>query len=163
MDVLHDAGVDLAAYAENEIRLIKRILMRVFLKFNITCRLLYGPEPDDWGIEIGAPGEAYAEYFWRGIEAAPIGEELAVKVLDLVHRVKHPGVEQCDIPGSWQCERDEPIWNVKGWLAYMMDRDMAQMEMDLEVLDDEEFYEEWNLDSVMKEWPCIERKDWSHR
>jgi hypothetical protein len=163
VDTLHDAGVDLAAYAQQEVWTINKILMRLLSEREITCRLLHGPKPDDWRIEAGPPGEAHPAYFWRSVEATPISEELATKVLDLIRRLKNSNTVQCDIPGSWQPERDEPTWDAKGWLACTEDSDMAQMEMDLEQLDDESFYEEWDLGSVIKEWPYTQRQGWRDR
>lgn len=157
---LHDAGVDLAAYAEHEVWLINKILMRASSTRNARCRLFHGPVPNDWRIEKGPPGEAYPACFWRNIEAAPIDEDLATKVLDLMYRVGHVDNVQRNVPGSWQIGQNELTWDVHGWLAYKKDSDMVQMELDLEQLDDEEFYEQWDLGSVIEEWPFIDWGDW---
>lgn len=156
VNTLHKSGIDLVAYATHEESLIEAILMRSTSKWAGAFRFSCGPDPDDWRIETGPPGEAYVAYFWRSIETAPVGEELAAKVLDLIHRRDYPDIVQCDVPGGWQTRRDNlehPTWNVYGWLAYMVDIDVAPVEMDLEQLEDEEFYEEWDLSFVIKDWP----------
>jgi hypothetical protein len=153
VNTLYNAGVDLAAYAEHEVWTISKILARGIPRHYVFCRLLYGPEPDDWRVETGLPGEVYPAFFWRSVESAPIGEDLAAKVIDLVHRVENLDNVQRNVPGSWQMGQDEPTWDVHGWLQCKEDSDMAQMETDLEQLDDEEFYEEWHLGSMIEEWP----------
>jgi len=160
VDTLHGAGVDLAAYAENEAWIINKILMRVSAEKGFTCRLLYGPEPDDWRIETSPPGEAHPVYFWRRIEATPIEEELALKVLDLMRRVEHPEDVYCDVPGRWEIDQDdleESDWIIRGSLAFMEDSKLAQVEADLERLDAEEFYEAWDLSSVIRYWTYDEK------
>lgn len=155
VDTLYDAGVDLAAYAENEVWKINQILLIANSKYNFTCRLLHGPEPDDWKIETGPPGKAYPAYFWRSVEAAPIGEELAVKVLDLMHEVNHPETVRCNVPGGWELDCDDcdgSDWIIKGWLAFLEDSQLEQMEADLERLDAKEFYEVWDVSSVIDYW-----------
>ena len=157
---LHGAGVDLAAYAAREIQIINRILMRARIQHQITFKFSHGPEPSDWKLELGPPGEAYPAIFWRGIEAVPIEEDLAVRVLALVFRVEHPFDEHCEAPGAWQTHRhvlEESSWNAVGWLACMDDNGLAEVEAGLEQLGDEEFYEVWNLSSVVEEWPYIEK------
>ena len=159
---LHGAGVDLAVYAAQEIRIINRILTCARVQHQITFRFSHGPEPGDWKVELGPPGEAHPANFWRGIETAPIEEDLAARVLALVLRVEHPFDEHCEAPGAWQTHRhavEEPSWNAMGWLASMDDDGLAEVEADLEQLGDEEFYEVWDLSSVVEEWPYIE-KDW---
>ncbi|GAB7332732.1 hypothetical protein MBLNU13_g04475t2 [Cladosporium sp. NU13] len=155
---LHDAGVDLAAYAEYEAWAVNRTLKRLQWTYNITCRLLHGSEPGDWRIEMGPPGEPYPANFWRGIEAAPIEEDLAAKVLNLKIQVEDPYAVHCEAPGGWQVHRhalEQPSWNAVGWLAYMDDDGLAKIETDLERLGAEEFYEVWDLSSVVEKWPCI--------
>ena len=107
---------------------------------------------------MGPPGEAHPANFWRGIETAPIEEDLAARVLAVVLRVEHPFDEHCEAPGAWQTHRyalDEPSWNAMGWLACMDDDGLAEVEAGLEQLGDEEFYEVWDLSSVVEEWPYI--------
>jgi hypothetical protein len=155
VDTIHSAGVDLAAYAEIEVWTIDRILMRVNAKYNLTCRMLHGPKPEDWIIEQNPPGEAYPVYFWRNIEAESIGDELVVKLLDLMHRVEHPEHVHFDVPGGWTSEwddLDDYTWYLKGWLASMEDSRLAQIEADLERLDAKEFYDAWDLSSVIDGW-----------
>jgi hypothetical protein len=155
VNALHGAGVNLAAYAKEEIWSINVIVKRASSVYDLTCRLLYGPEPEDWRVETDPPGEAYPVYFWRSVEAAPIGKDLAAKVLDLMRRVEHPEAMHCDVPGSWTRARDDLYnytWIIKAWLAYMEDRDLAQIEVDLERLDAKEFYDLWDLSSVIDEW-----------
>lgn len=155
VNTIHSAGVDLAAYAGREVWKINRILLKARAQYDFTCRLLHGPEPDDWRIETGPAGEAYPAYFWRGAEAAPIVEELAVKVLVLMHQVKHPETVLCNVPGGWELDWDglnESDWIIKGWLTFMEDSKLAQMEADLERLDAKEFCEVWDLSSLLKYW-----------
>lgn len=151
---LHSAGEDLASYAAQEVSMINKLLKSASSKWEIALRISHGPKPDDWGIETGPPGEAHPAYFWRSIEAAPICEDLAVKVLDLTRRVNHPETAHCKVPGSWQAHGDEleqSTWKVKGWLAYMEDGDLSRMEADLEGLDDEEFCKVWDLRSELQQ------------
>jgi hypothetical protein len=155
VETIYGAGVDLAAYAKTEVWTVKRILMRVSAHYDFACRLYYGPQPDDCRLEIGRPGEACPAYFWRGIEAMPIDEDLAAKVLDLMHRVEHPEAVHCDVPGGWDSDWDDlndSDWIIKGWVSNMEDSELAQMEADLERMDAKEFYEAWNLSSVIKYW-----------
>lgn len=155
VNTLHVAGVDLAAYAEIEVWTIDRILMKVSANYDVTCRLLHGPQPGDWRFENGRLGEACPAYFWRGIEATPISEDLATKVLDLMHRVEHPEAVHCDVPGGWESDWDDSDdidWIIKGWLAFLEDSQLAQMEADLERLDPKGFYEMWDLNSVVEYW-----------
>jgi hypothetical protein len=157
---LHGAGVDLAAYAAQEIRIINNILMWVKIQIQVTFRFSHGPEPGDWKVELGPPGEAHPASFWRGIEAAPIEEDLALRVLALVFRMEHPFAEHYEAPGGWQAHRyalEQPSWNAMGWLASMDDDELAEIEADLERMSAEEFYEVWDLSFVVEEWPYIEK------
>jgi hypothetical protein len=155
LETLHSAGVDLVAYAAQEVEMIDINLPKASSIEQCTYRLSTGPEPDDWRIETGPPGDPYPAYFWRSLEEAPVEEDLAVKVLDLVRRVEHPEESvHFEVPGSWQTHQDEaeqPKWAVKTWLAYMEDGDLTRMEVDLERLDAEEFYKLWDLSSVAEE------------
>lgn len=152
---LYSAGVDLVAYATQEVSTINKLLTSASSKWEVALTMSHGPEPDDWGIETSVPGEAYPVYFWRGIEAIPIGGEIAVKVLELMRWVEYSKAVQSNVPGSWQMHRDEleqPTWDVRAWLAYTEDSRLAQMEADLEGLSDQEFYDAWDLSSVANEW-----------
>jgi hypothetical protein len=154
VNTLHDAGIDLAAYAGNEVWRINRILLGANSRFDFICRLLHGPEPDDWKLETGPFGEAYPAYFWRGIEAIPIGDDLETRVLDLMHWVEHPKAVCYNVPGRWTRDWDaanEYTLIIKGWLASMEDSDLAQMEVDLEELDAEEFYRVWDLSFLVND------------
>ena len=134
---------------------INKILLIANSKYGLTCRLLHGPEPDDWKIGTDPPGEVYPAYFWHSVEAAPIGEELAVKVLDLMHQVNHPETVRCNVPGRWELDwddSDDSDWIIKGWLAFLEDSQLEQMEADLECLDAKEFYEVWDISSVIDYW-----------
>lgn len=157
---LHSAGVDIATYAAQEIQIINRILTWARVEYHITYRFSFGPKPSDWKFELGPPGEAHPANFWRGIEAVPIEEDLAGRVLAVVFRVEHPFAEHCEAPGGWQAHRyalEQPSWNVMGWLTFMDDDGLAEVEADLERLGAGEFYEVWDLGSVVDEWPCIEK------
>jgi hypothetical protein len=82
-----------------------------------------------------------------------------MKVLGLMHQVEHSEDVHYDVPGSWTGDWDEPYeyaWIIKGWLAFMEDSKLAQIEADLERLDAEEFYEVWNLHYVVKYWSIDE-------
>jgi hypothetical protein len=155
VNTIYGAGVDLIAYAEQEVWGINVVMMRVLPEHDLVCRLLHGPEPDDWRLETGPPGEVQPAYFWRSVEAAPIVEDLTTKVLKLMHRVEHPEAVHCEVPGSWEADWEDPgqsLWIIKGWLTFLEDEDLARMEEDLAGLDAEKFYEVWDISAVIEDW-----------
>jgi len=141
---LHNAGLDLMGYATQEAETIDNILRTMNSRNGSNFRMTHGPYPEDWRVETGPLGEPYPAYFWRSLEGAPIQEDLAVKLLALVRRVKRPQeAVHFDVPGSWETHQDEaeqPSWNVKTWLASMEDSELAQMKADLEQFEAQGFF-----------------------
>ena len=80
--------------------------------------------------------EAYVAFFlaqYRGSTRS--AEQLAAKVLDLLHRATFRILCNAICQGAGKTQRDDleeqPTWNVYGWLAYVADIDRARVEMSI--------------------------------
>lgn len=142
---LYSAGVDLLQYAETESACYGRVpdLLAIPWRTEGSIMVVTGPKPEDWHISFWRPCESYARLFWELVDGDPVVRRLTARILVAYPVPEHQDPTIRDLPGSWPLERARVADELESCLLGGADDELAQIEEDLLLLSEADFFERW--------------------
>ncbi|KAM0692525.1 hypothetical protein Q7P36_007079 [Cladosporium allicinum] len=143
---LHSAGIDLLQYAESESAYYGGApdLLAIPLATGGIITVSTGPRPEDWHFSLWERGESYAGMFWRLIEGNPLFPGLTTRIIEASPLSASQNPTSRDLPGSWPSEEARVAEELESWLLGSPDDELAQIEEDLSLLNEWDFFTKWS-------------------
>jgi hypothetical protein len=149
---LHSAGIDLLQYAEAESVCYgwNPGLLAIPWKTDISIMVVTGLGPEDWRISLWEPCESHARLFWSLVEGKPVVPELAARIIEAFPLSASQDMTSADLPGSWPSGGAHVAEALKSWLLRETDVVLAQIEEDLPLLSEADFFGKWyEIDDIL--------------
>jgi hypothetical protein len=146
---LHSAGIDLLQYAESEFACYGYCpdVLVISWKPGASITVVTGPRPEDWRVAFWEPCESYARLFWSLMEGNPLMPGLAARILEAHAHPLSAGQDPInfDLPGSWPSEKACVVEELESWLLERTDDVLTQIEEDLPLLSEDDFFAKWDV------------------
>jgi hypothetical protein len=142
---LHSAGINLLQYAASESAYFGGApdSLAIPWKNGGIITVVTGPRPEDWRLSLWQPCEPYARQFWSLVEGTPVVPGLAARIIETFPLSAGQDLTSADLPGSWPSERARVAEALESWLLKETDVVLAQIEEDLPLLSEADFFEKW--------------------
>jgi hypothetical protein len=142
---LHSAGIDLLQYAESEFVCYGRApdSLAIPWKTDASIMVVTGPRPEDWHLSLWEPCESHARLFWCLVEGTPVLPRLIARILEAYPVPEYQNLASPDLPGSWPSEEARIAEDLESWLLRRTDDVLAQIEEDLSLLSESDFFVKW--------------------
>ena len=142
---LHSAGVDLLQYAETESACYGHVpdLLAIPWGTEGIIMAVTGPRPEDWHVSFWRACESYARLFWDLVDGEPVIRRLTARILEAYPVPEHQDPTSRDMPGSWPSMRARVADKLESCLLGWADDELAQIEEDLLLLSEADFFERW--------------------
>jgi hypothetical protein len=142
---LHSAGIDLLQYAESESACYGHDPDLLVIPYHpgASITVVIGPRPEDWHVSLWEPCEFYARQFWSLVEGTPVVPELAARIIEVFPLSASQDPTSPDLPGSWPSQEARIAEELESWLLGKLDVTLAQIEEDLPLLSEADFFEKW--------------------
>ena len=143
---LQSAGIDLLQYAESESAYYGHAqnLLAIPGKASVSFTVVTGLRPEDWHFSLWEPCECYARLFWALVEGKPVVPVLTARIVEAYHHFAEcQDLTNRDLPGSWPSEEARIAEDLESWLLRRTDGVLAQIEEDLPLLNESDFFTKW--------------------
>jgi hypothetical protein len=153
---LHSAGVDILQYAESESECYGCAPNSLVIPWNPegSITIVTGLRPEDWLVSFWQPCESHVRLFWCWVEGEPVVPGLTARILDAYYTLtqRRDPTTCCDLPGSWPSSGEVRITEeLESWLLRRTDDVLAQIEEDLALLSESDFFANWyRIDDVLR-------------
>ena len=142
---LHSAGIDLSQYAKSESACYGYVPNLLVIPWESwrSIAVVTGPKPEDWRASLWEPCESYARLFWSLVEGKPVVPRLTASILEVCSVPACQDPTSRGLPGSWPSEEARIAEELEGCLLTGTDEQLAQIEEDLTLLNECDFFAKW--------------------